>query len=154
MQAPAINTLVTDTAPVPPLTKSSKVKKAIAKLTERKLKIEAAIEIKAKELADADRAEEIEAGQTEFVRSVEELDLTAREMVISTVLESFEDDSRRATIQAWIAAIPEREPRTDPIHQQDKEVVSPGAEPAPAANPSKIPSTKPDSPASAPTPKE
>ena len=74
-------------------------RKTIAKLTARKVKLDAAMEKAAKELAAADLSEEIEVGQTEFVRAVEELDLSAREVVVSTVLQSFKDDSRCAKIQ-------------------------------------------------------
>ena len=154
MNASIINLPVADTAPVPLLTKSSKVKKTIAKLDERQLRLDAAKAKAAQELADADRTEAIEAGQTEFVKAVIELDLTTREQVISTVLESLKNDARQAKIQAWVAAIPEPKPRPDPADQRDKSDVSSVVEPAPAADQSETSSAKPESSVSDPKPTE
>lgn len=92
----------------------------MAKLDGQQLKLDAAKAEAAKELADAVYIEAMEDGQTEFVKAVVELDYTAREVVISTVLQSFKDDSRCARIQAWVAAISELKTHPDPVHQQDK----------------------------------
>ena len=141
-----------ETAPIPVLNNVSKAEKNVAKLEARQLKLDTAKEKAAKELVDAKRAEAIETGQKEFVKAVEELDVSAREVVVSTVLESLKDVSRRAKIQAWVAMIPEPKPRTDSTHPRDQAEVSSGVESSPAANQPETVPAKPEPSPAGPTP--
>ena len=123
-----------ETVPIPLLTKVDKAQKNIAKLEARQLKLNTAKERAVKDLVDAKRAEAIETGQTEFVKAIEELDLSTREVVVTTVLEPLKDVSRRARIQAWVAMIPKPGPRPNSTGQRNQTEVGSGLEPPPAAN--------------------
>ena len=131
MRTSSTNPSTNATKPVLLLSKVDRAKRRIAKLDERQVTLSAARKEADKELEDAKRRETIAAGQAEFVRAVEELDLTTREAVVSNVLESVKDEPRIGRIQTWVSLITPPHSRVDHTQERDQTKVSADVQSAP-----------------------